>query len=182
MSGDTDNARIWETADVYTGPLGTTMPTDTTTGLDAAWKVLGLLDESGSERKRDSSTKDFFAWGGGLVRTTKNKFKFTITVTCLEDNVTVWGLVNPGSEVAVAGDITTRTLKTPVTDRRAFLFEMHDGDVNRRYAIPNGEVTDVDTIKDSDDDMSMYKLTIVCYADGDGTYAFEITDDPQAQP
>ncbi|MGO4630495.1 hypothetical protein AB4225_06060 [Streptomyces sp. 2RAF24] len=180
MAGDTDNPRLWQGADLYAAPVGTTAPTDITTALAAAWLPVGLLSEDGASESRDQDTNDFYAWGGVLVRTTKSKHKRQIKVTCLEDNLVVFGLVNPGSTATTTGGVTTRTVKVPKADPRAFVLELRDGDVTQRRAIPKGEVESVGEVALSDSALTAYELTITIYPAADGTLYLDITDDPQA--
>ena len=180
MAGDTDNPRIWAGADVLVAPLGSTVPTDIATPWDAAFESLGLLSEDGMEQMQESEATDYFAHGGNFIRNSRTKFKKSIKVICLEDNATVFGLVNPGSTVETDGAITTRTVKTPVADARMFGIELVDGDVTKRLVIPRGEVTEVGSVNISDADMTAYELTIAIYSDADNEWFTEITDDPQA--
>jgi hypothetical protein len=180
MSGDIANPRIWEGADAYVAPLGTTPPDDVATAWAAPWEALGLLSEDGATETRAQDTADHFAWGGLLVRTTKSKFKRTMKITCLEDNLVVFGLANPGSTTDTATGLTTRTVMTPTRDPRAFGLETRDGDITRRRLIPNGEVTEVGEVKFADSDMTAFELTITIYPDSDGVLYTDLTDDEQA--
>src|SRR4051812_14407091 len=110
MAGDPANPRIWVNAKVLVAPVGTTAPTDIATAWSATWKDLGLLFEDGMTETRDQDSNDFYSWGGGLVRSQRAKHKRTFKVTALEDNLVVWGLVNPGSSAASTTGITTRTV------------------------------------------------------------------------
>lgn len=179
MAGDTDNPRIWVNADVYTAPLESTEPTDVATDLDAAWDALGLLSEDGATHAREDTVNDHYAWGNILVRTTRSRHKRTLQVTALEDNPVVFDLVNPGSTAETAGGVTTREVVVPQPNRRMFLLETRDGEITRRLVIPQGEVTEVGDITDSDSAMTLYVLTITIYPDADGVLFREISDDPQ---
>ncbi|MGA5869251.1 hypothetical protein [Streptomyces cinereoruber] len=181
MAGDTDNPRLWEGADLYVAPVGTTAPTDIATPLAAAWKAAGLLSEDGASESRDQDSTDHYAWGGVLIRTTRSKHKRTITVTCLEDNLVVFDLVNPGSTASTTGGVTTRTVKVPKNNPKGFLLELRDGDVTMRRAIPKGEVESVGEVTLSDSELTAYELTITIYPSADGTLYVDITDDPQAE-
>ncbi|MFF5285185.1 hypothetical protein [Streptomyces sp. NPDC013171] len=180
MAGDTDNPRLWQGADFYAAPIGTTAPTDVATALAAAWLPVGLLSEDGASESRDQDSSDFYAWGGVLVRTSKSKHKRQIVVTCLEENLVVFGLVNPGSSASTTTGVTTRTIKVPKADPRAFVLELHDGDVKKRRVIPKGEVESVGEVTLSDSALTAYELTITIYPAADGTLYLDITDDPQA--
>lgn len=180
MAGTTDNPRIWLDADVYVADVGAAEPTGVADEWPAAWEALGLLSEDGMTESREETVTDHHAWGGILVRTTRSKHKRTFVVTALEDNPVVFRLVNPGSEVDTAAGVTTRTVKTPTADPRAFGFELHDGDITKRRVVPRGEVVSVGEITRSEAEMAAYELTINVYPDGDGILFYDITDDPQA--
>lgn len=182
MAGDIANPRIWLNADVYVAPTGTTGPTDTTTALNVAFEPLGLLGEDGMTESRDEDVTDHYAYGGILVRTTRSKHKRTVKVTALEDNPIVFDLKNPGSGTATAGGVTTRTVKVPTTNPKAFVLQLVDGDITKRRYIPTGEVVEVGDEAISDDEMAMVELTINVYPDASGVLYYEITDDPQAVP
>lgn len=181
MSGDTSNPRVWINADCYTAPFGSTAPTDPTTSLDPAWLPLGLLSEDGATESRSDTLTDLYAWGAILVRTTRQKHKHTLKVIALEDNPVVFGLVNPGSDATTDTGVTTRNVHVPGSNRAAFLLELHDGDINKRLVIPQGEILEIGDTVMSDGDMTTRELTITIYPDADGVLYIELTDDPQAE-
>jgi hypothetical protein len=178
-TGDTDNPRIWTGADVYTAPVGSTLPTDVTTALNAAFRPLGLLSEDGMTESRDEDTTDHYAWGGILVRTTRSKHKRTFVVTALEDNDVVFDLTNPGSNTATTAGVTTRTVKVPTSNPQAFVFHLTDGTTKKRIAIPSGEVTEVGESTYSDAEITMRELTITVYPDASSLLFYEISNDTQ---
>jgi hypothetical protein len=181
MAGDVANPRIWENADVYVGPLGTTPPATPTATPNVAYKPLGLLSEDDNlVEHRDEDSTDHYAYGNILVRTQRSKHKRTFTVTALEDNPTVWGLVNPGSTATSTTGVTTRVTKVPSANPQAFLVKLRDGGVTLVRAIARGEVTAVDDVTFSDSDMTGYALTITVYPDSAGVLYTDITDNPAA--
>lgn len=180
MAGSVSNPRIWLAADCYRAVLGSTAPTDTTTALAAAWKAFGLLSSDGATESRNQDSNDFYAWGNILVRNVRSKHKRQIKVTALEDNLVVWGLVNPGSSAVTATSITTRTVKVPTSDIAAYLLQTSDGSIIRRRVMPRGEVVEVGDVTFKDSDMQGFELTIDIYPDSAGILYYDITDDPQA--
>ena len=181
MAGDVANPRIWEGADAYVAPLGTTPPNDVDTAWADPWAALGLLGDDGASEAREQDSADHYAWGGILVRTTRSKFKRSMKITCLEDNLNVFGLVNPGSTFTTdETGLTTRTVKVQSSDIRAFGLETRDGTITRRRVIPRGEVVEVGEVALSDSAMTMFELTINIYPDADGVLYTDLTDDPQA--
>jgi hypothetical protein len=182
VAGDIENPRIWVNADVYVADVGADEPNDVTAEWPSAWAPLGLLSEDGMTEANEQELTDHYAYGGILVRTTKSKQKRTIQVAALEDNPTVWSLVNPGSEATSGGGVTTREVKIRnAPDPRAFGLELRDGDITSRIVIPRGEVTEVGDRSIVDNQMAMFELTITVYPDAEGVLYYEITDDPQAE-
>jgi hypothetical protein len=181
VAGDTSNPRIWETADVYRAPIGSTAPTDVVTAWDGAYKALGLVSEDdGIVESREEDLNDFYAYGGILIRTARSKHKRTFKVVALEDNPIVWGLVNPGSTAATNTGVTTRTIKVPTTEFWAFGFHFTDGSITKRLAIPRGQIVTVGEAQFMDSDMLKRELTINIIPSASRVLYYEITDDPQA--
>lgn len=181
MADNVENPRIWEGADAYVAPLGTTPATGVSDAWPTGWEPLGLLSEDGGTESREQDIVDHFAWGGIHVRTTRSRFKRSMKITCLEDNHAVFGLVNPGSSAETDLGVTTRTVKNPSSDPRAFGLELRDGEITRRRIIPRGEVMEVGEITFSDSALTAFELTILIYPDSDGVLYQDITDDPQAE-
>jgi hypothetical protein len=181
MSGDADNTNIWEGADVYRAPVGTTAPVDVSTPFGAGWDPLGLLSaDDGLTEARDEDRSDHYAWGGLLVRTVRSKHKRTFQVTLLEDTAITFGLLNPGSTQSTTTGVTTRVVKKPTSDPQAFAFETVDGTTISRKLIPKGEITEVGEAVRKEDDLTAVTITVTVYPASDGTLYREITNAPGA--
>ena len=181
MAGNTANPRIWEGADFWVAPVGTTLPAyDADLTSASGWEAVGLLSQDGSSESRADDTADHYAWGGILVRTTKSRHKRQVVVTALEDNLTVFGLVNPGSTAATSAGVNSRAYKVPRSDPRSFILELRDGNIRKRRHFPRGEVESVGEIALSDSALTSYALTITIYPDATGTLYSDYDNDPQA--
>jgi hypothetical protein len=180
MAGSISNPRVWLNADVYVAPVGTTAPTDTTAAFSATWKALGLLSEDGLTEGNANTTNTFFAWGGILIRNVKSKHVRTFKVMALEDNATLFTLINPGSSETLSAGVMTRTVKVPAVNPQAFALEFKDGSITKRILIPRGEITDVGDTKYSDTAIASHELTITVYPTAAGVLFSELTDDPAA--
>lgn len=126
MAGDPLKANLWTDADVYISTnLSATLPTNATTAFNSDWHLVGLLDgDDGFPESRDEDTDDKFAWGGILVRTSRQHFKLTKSFTALEDNDTTYSLLWPGS--------TATQIVIPRPARVKIAFETREGDKVRR--------------------------------------------------
>lgn len=177
MAGDTANADLWANADVYIAPTGTTGPSDVTTPYAAGWSAVGLLDGAeGLTETRDHDSNEFFAWGGVLVKKTKSKFKRTIKFVALEDNETVFGLVNPGSTRTKddTTGLTTSVVKVPQSAEFAISFEVRDGDKIKRRTVLRADVEEIGDIKEGEEDLTVYEITVTLYPEADGTLYTEL--------
>lgn len=182
MAGDAANVHIYEDApDIYAGPVGTTGPTDLTTALNAAFDPVGLLDgdEGLTEGRATGDTTEIRAWGGALIKVTKGTHTRTFRAVLLEDNAITFGLVNPGSTSSTTTGVTTRVVKVPVANEKAFVIELSEGgDVTKRVHIPRGEITEIGDIVSGPDDPTAYDVTITVYSDSGGILYTEIVPDP----
>jgi hypothetical protein len=131
VAGDPLKANLWTDADVYVSTnLSATLPADANTAFGVDWDLVGLLDgDEGFPETRDEDTDDKFAWGGILVRTSRNHFKLTKNFTALEDNETTYSLLWPGSSATQV--VVPRPAKVLVA------FETREGDKVRRLITAN---------------------------------------------
>lgn len=181
MAGDAKNTQLWSGADVFIAPPNQNGPTDVTTAWASAWKVAGLLDGGdGFVEARDGDTSENYAWGGLLFRRTNSKHKRTFKFTALEDNDVIFALVNPGSTRGTASGIRSAAIKVPGSYRFSIGFETRDGSrVKRRFA-KFAEVQEIGEIKESEEDPTVYEITVVLFPENDGTLYRTVETDPAA--
>lgn len=161
---------------IFRAPLGTTLPTDATTALDAAFACLGYISEDGLTNDNSPESESIKAWGGDtvlVVQTSKDDtFGFTmieaLNVEVLkaiygDDNVT--GTLDAGIVVkANANDL----------DEYAWVVEMVlRGGVLKRVVIPSAKVSEVGTITYADGSAVGYETTLQTSPDAAGNTHYE---------
>ena len=156
---------------VACAPIGSTLPTDATTALDAAFKVLGYVSEDGLTNSNSASMNDTKAWGGDIVLSgleeKPDTFQFTLIETLNAEVLkAVYGAANVTGTLTTG--ITVRANSTePEAASWAFDMVMRDGAV-KRIVVPNAKVTEVGDIVYNDTDAVGYEVTITAYPDSNG--------------
>lgn len=177
MSGTSANAALWQNADVYIADASTSGPVTVAESWPLAWAPVGLLDgEAGFAEGRKDDSNEIYAWGGLLVKKTRTKHKRTIKFTCLENNATVFGLLNPSSTRTLASGVTSSTVKVASLTEFAIGFESRDGDKVKRRYVKRAVVEEVGEVKESESGLTMYEITVAIYPETDGTLYTEIEE------
>lgn len=156
---------------VACAPIGSTLPTDATTALDAAFKVLGYVSEDGLTNSNSASMNDTKAWGGDIVLSGLDEkpdtFQFTLIETLNAEVLkAVYGAANVTGTLTTGITVTANSTE-PEAASWAFDMVMRDGAV-KRIVVPNAKVTEVGDIVYNDTDAVGYEITITAYPDSNG--------------
>lgn len=149
---------------VWVAPLGTVLPTDATTALNAAFKPLGYVSEDGLTNADSIETETIRAWGGDTVATPETGRTDTFGLTLLEIlNVDVLKFVYGPDNVTGTSLDTGITVKADSGEHPAvaLVFEMIlRGNVLKRIVVPNGTITQREDVVYVDNDVTGYGVTI----------------------
>lgn len=147
---------------IYSAPLGTALPNDATTTLNAAFKSLGYISEDGMTNTNSPSSKSTKAWGGQVVLSTQTEKEDTFKSTLIEVlNVEVL------KEVYGAGNVTG-TIGTGIVIKanakelveHAIVVDMVlKGGVLKRIVLPSAKVSEIGDISYGDSDAIGYETT-----------------------
>lgn len=156
----------------YRAPLGTTLPTDATTDLNAAFIDHGWLGEDGIANGITRDTTKHHAFGGNVVKTTQDNYEETIKVTLLESDPDVLETVFGAGNITLGTSSGSRTIlvkhgSAPLP-RQAFVAEVIDGLKIRRIIVQEGQVVNVDDVVYVHNDLVKYTITIDCYKPATG--------------
>ncbi len=161
---------------IYVAPLGTTLPTDSTTALDAAFTCLGYVSEDGVTNSNSPESDNVKAWGGDTVLILQTDRPDSFSLTLLEGlNKDVLETIYGSNNVAVdaQGNITVKATADEMTGH-AWVFEMiMKGNRAKRTVIPNGTISELGDIVYKDDEAVGYNVTIQDVPDASGVYHYE---------
>ena len=161
---------------IYAAPLGSTLPTDSSTALDAAFKCLGYVSEDGVTNNNSPESDSVKAWGGDTVIVLQtdrpDSFAFTLLETLSQDVLNaVYGSANVVADAQ--GNLTVKATADAMA-AQAWVIEMvMRGNRAKRIVIPNGTISELGEIAYKDDEAAGYKVTITDVPDSSGVYHYE---------
>lgn len=161
---------------IYVAPLGSTLPTDSSTALDAAFKCLGYVSEDGVTNSNSPESDNVKAWGGDTVLVLQTDRPDSFSLTLLEGlNKDVLETIYGTNNVTVdaQGNITVKATADEMVGH-AWVFEMiMKGNRAKRTVIPNGTISELGDIVYKDDEAVGYNVTIQDVPDASGVYHYE---------
>lgn len=161
---------------IYIAPMGTALPTDATTTLNASFNSLGYVGDDGVRNNNSPSSEDIKAWGGDTVLSTQTEKPDNFSFALIESlNVDVLKAVYGDDNVT--GDLSTGiTVKANSTEQetKPWVIEtiLKDGAV-KRIVIPNGKIAEVGEITYKDDEAIGYAITLKALPDATGNTHYE---------
>lgn len=161
---------------IWRAPLGTTLPTDTTTVLDAAFKCLGYCSEDGLTNSNSPETEAIKAWGGDTVLQVLESKDDTFAFTLIEAmNIDVLKTVYGDDNVTgtLATGLTIKANSTPA-DAACYVIDMvYNNSHVKRITIPSAYVSEVGDITYTDGEAVGYETTLSCTPDEAGNTHYE---------
>ena len=167
------------------GDVDTAAPTDASTALDAGFNALGYVGEDGLTEATERSTDKVRAWGGDTVKVLQTDFAVTYTFTLIEtlNGDVLKAIYGDGNVTTTAassskGALHAVKINSETLPRKAFVFEVKDGEARIRIHVPNGQITEVGEVTYSDSEVVGYAVTVEAFRDETlGGNAFKYVDD-----
>lgn len=161
---------------IWVAPLGTSLPTDSSTALNAAFKCLGYVSEDGVTNSNSPESDKVKAWGGDTVLVLQtdrpDSFSFTLLEAMNEDVLkTIYGSSNV--TVDGSGNITVKATADEMSAYAWVIETVLKGNRAKRTVIPNGKISELGDLVYKDDEAVGYNVTIDNVPDTTGVYHYE---------
>lgn len=161
---------------VYRAPLGTTLPTDAKTPLDAEFKGLGYISDAGMVNSNSPTTENVKAWGGDQVLSYQTEKPDTFQFTLIEAlNEEVLKMVYGDDNVTgtLAAGITVKANSREQQECVYVVDMILKNNSLKRVVVPKGKVTAVGDITYSDTAAIGYQTTITAAPDSASNTHYE---------
>lgn len=174
------------TGGILHAPLGTVLPVDDTTALDAAFVKLGYVGEDGLQPGGERSLEEKRDWAGDVIVNLQSghsaSFSFTLLGVFDPDVLkAVFGAENVTVTAATSSSGTKIAVKETGSELPygAWVFEMKTGPKSQRIVVPNGQIGSVEELPMVAGDLQGFTVTLNCYADETGTKVHRYYNDGQ---
>ena len=169
-------AKPKSTGAIWVAPLGTSLPTDTTTDISGTFTCLGYVSEDGLSNATDLESETIKEWGGDTVLTIQtsksDSFSFTLIESTNADvlkfvhgSANVSGALNSGLTVEVNGDDV---------EEHAIVIDMILRDnTAKRIVIPDCKISEIGEVSYSASEATGYEITVTCMPDSSGNTHYE---------
>lgn len=160
---------------IYRAPLGTTLPTDASTSLAAAFKNIGYVAEDGVTNTVSRETTDIKEWGGDVVDSVMTAQTDTFKFKSIEAlNVDLLKTVFGAANVTESSGAITINVKATESDAAIFVIDMiMKNNRLKRIVIPNGKISALGDIVYKANEAVAYELTITAALDSSGVTHYE---------
>ena len=161
---------------IFAAPVGTTLPTDTSTSLDAAFKCLGYCSEDGLTNGLSVDSTDIKAWGGdtvlNILASKDDTFGFTL-IEVLNEDVLKFVYGDDNVSGALATGLTINVNNSDFAEQSLVIDMVLRNDTAKRIVIPDCKIKELGDVTYSDGDAVGYETTVTCMPDASGNKHYE---------
>jgi hypothetical protein len=160
---------------IYRAAKGSTLPTDSTTALAAAYKDLGYIHEDGYTKTKSRETTELKEWAGETVRLVKTSDTITYTFKAIEAlNIETIKAAYGASNVTgtLSTGITVNEADAPLEEAIYVIDEATSEGGYMRTVIPRGVVASLGDEVHKANEALAYDMTIRALPDASGKTSY----------
>lgn len=153
---------------VFTAAVGSTLPTDAVSAMDAAFADLGYLSEDGVSKNVAISSTPIKEWGGAIVLVTQDEKTATIKFKMIEYlNADVQKFVNGDSNVSgtISAGLSVTVDDAEAPERALVFWQVMRGGVPHRMVIPRCKITEMSEVNFRTNEAVGYDVTVTAIKD-----------------
>lgn len=181
MAITADEVRVAGAGRVWVAPASSTLPTDSTTALDAAFVDLGYVTEDGVSFSFSRETENLNAWQGDKLRVLSTEEPAEVSFALMQSNYDILPIALGGGTVtepvADSGEFKYTPPAKGTNTERTMVIEFNDGEsIHYRYVLPRVQIEGEVSFTLQRGEALTYPLTFGVL-DADPKYEI-FTDDP----
>lgn len=184
MWNDPTELFVGQTGAVYVAVLGTTLPTNESSSLDAAFSGVGYLTEDGVTVTRTPTITDYGAWQSiDPVRRERTNEEFQVSFSIQQWNDATVPFAFGGGSVVDLGSNHYRfdpPAQDAALDERILVIDVQDGTRKNRFVIKRGNVTEATTAQFARAQASQLPIGFKALAPSDGSLPWNLYSNDQA--
>lgn len=159
---------------IFIAPTGTDLPSDASSDLDDAFKLLGYVSEDGVTLASENDNDNILAWGGDAVYTTQTSFTETVTFTPIEVNPVVAKAEYGDENVTISNGLMTVKHTASELDEKILVIEtIPNKNTTARFVAPRAKLTEKGDQTLNDSDPMGRECTFTCLPDSSGVTIYE---------
>lgn len=163
------------TGAIWTAPLGTDLPEDTSEALDG-FACLGYCSDDGLTNSTNLESETIKAWGGDTVLTIQTSKEDTYGFKLIEVlNVDVLKFIYGDDNVSgsLSSGIVLKANNQELPERVIVIDMIMRDNTAKRVVIPSCKIKEIGDIVYSDSEAVGYEITVACTPDSDGNTHYE---------
>ena len=161
---------------IWRAPVGTPIPSDAKTALNAAFKSLGYISDDGVKNENKLDTDDVKAWGGNtvasLLKEKTDKFEVTL-IEALNVEVLKTAFGSKNLTGTLDDKVVIKSNSSETEDAIYVIETVLKGGYIKRIVVPAGTISEVGEVEYKDDAVIGYELTITAKPDGSENTHYE---------
>lgn len=160
---------------LFVAPIGTTLPTNATSTLDAAFVNVGYVSEDGLVNSVSTDTESVTAWGGDTVLTGQTSFGETFTANLIETSLAALETYYGKDNVTESGGVITVQQNSAPLDPVVLVAEIVlTGGRVKRIVVAHAQIADRSgDISYTDGDAIAYPVVFQALPDSNGNTHIE---------